>query len=152
MKSSRANALKALCQPVVEALGYELVGVEFQASRPNASLRVYIDKPAGIQIEDCERVSHQLSGLFDVEDPIAGQYTLEVSSPGLDRPLFEARDFIRFAGHKARIQMDAAIDGQRKFTGVIRGVANEQLVLEVEQSELSLPLDKIGMARLVPEL
>ena len=144
--------LKALCQPVVEALGYELVGVEFRSSQPNALLRVYIDKSEGIRIDDCERVSHQLSGLFDVEDPIAGQYTLEVSSPGLDRPLFEPDDFIRFAGHKARVQMEAAINGQRKFTGVIRGVADAQLVLEVEQSELSLPLDKIGKARLVPEL
>ena len=149
--SSRTQILNGLCKPVVEALGYELVGIEFQAGQRNALLRIYIDQPNGIQIEDCERVSHQLSGVLDVENPIAGHYTLEVSSPGLDRPLFEAADFTRFAGHKARIQLDVALDGQRKFTGVIKGVERSQVILEVNQNEIRLPVDLIGKARLVPE-
>lgn len=132
-------------------MGYELVGVEFQAGQTDGLLRVYIDQPDGIRIEDCERVSHQLSGLLDVENPIAGHYTLEVSSPGLDRPLFEAADFMRFIGRKARIQLDAALDGRRKFTGVIKGVENFQVILEVDQNVIRLPVDLIGKARLVPE-
>ncbi|MCB1716264.1 MAG: ribosome maturation factor RimP [Candidatus Competibacteraceae bacterium] len=149
--ASRTQALNELCKPVVEAMGYELVGVEFQASQADGLLRVYIDQPDGIRIEDCERVSHQLSGLLDVENPIAGHYTLEVSSPGLDRPLFEAADFMRFTGRKARIQLDAALDGRRKFTGVIKGVENFQVILEVDQNVIRLPVDLIGKARLVPE-
>jgi len=149
--SSRTQVLTELFEPVVTALGYELVGVEYRASQSNGLLRVYIDRSDGIRIEDCERVSHQLSGLLDVEQPIAGHYALEVSSPGLDRPLFKTTDFVRFVGRKARIQLDSAVDGQRRFTGVIKGVESSQVVLEVDQSEIRLPFDRIGKARLVPE-
>lgn len=152
MQSGKVKSLHQLCQPVVEAMGYELVGIEYRPGQANALVRVYIDQPEGISLDDCAQVSHQLSGLFDVEDPISGHYTLEVSSPGLDRPLFEASDFARFIGHKARIQMQVATNGQRKFTGVIQSVTATDLVLAVEQDELNLSLDNIDKARLVPEL
>ncbi|MCB1794222.1 MAG: ribosome maturation factor RimP, partial [Candidatus Competibacteraceae bacterium] len=90
--------LRRIVAATVEAMGYELVGVEFHPRPGNALLRVYIDGENGITLDDCQQVSHQLSGVLDVEDPIAGPYTLEISSPGLDRPLFEAKHFARFAG------------------------------------------------------
>ena len=104
--------LTALVQSAVDALGYELVGVEY-LSRPTAGhlLRIYIDREGGIGLADCEKVSHQVSGVLDVEDPIRGGYALEVSSPGLDRPLFEKAHFERFVGEVARIKLHAAVNG-----------------------------------------
>ncbi|NJN45847.1 MAG: ribosome maturation factor RimP [Candidatus Competibacteraceae bacterium] len=143
--------LKRVLTTVVEAMGYELVGVEFHPHQANALLRVYIDKDEGIKITDCQRVSEQISGTLDVENPIVGHYTLEVSSPGMDRPLFEADHFVRFAGHKARIQLSAPLDGRRNFTGRLRGMCDDNVVLESEGQELPIPLERIENARLVPE-
>ena len=144
--------LKQLLGSVIESMGYELVGVEFHPGRSNALLRIYIDKESGINLDDCERVSHQVSGVLDVEDPIPYHYTLEVSSPGLDRPLFEARHFADFAGRKVRMQLAVAIEGKRKFVGLLKGIENEKVIIEVDDSELFVPLDLIDKARLVPEL
>jgi ribosome maturation factor RimP len=144
--------LRAIIEPVVAAMGYELVWVEFHSSGRNGLLRVYIDHPDGITVDDCSRVSHQVSGLLDVEDPIPGHYTLEVSSPGLDRPLHGAAQFDRFAGHKVNIRLKLPVNGRRKFTGTLRGLREDAVVLESEEGELCLPLDDIDMARLVPEI
>ncbi|HFD79570.1 MAG TPA: ribosome maturation factor RimP [Gammaproteobacteria bacterium] len=144
--------LRRLIEPAVTALGYELVGVEFSRGKQGL-LRVYIDHEDGISVDDCQKVSHQVSGLLDVEDPIRGQYALEVSSPGLDRPLFRARDFERFAGHEIRLRLLAPVDGRRKFRGVLVGMRDDQVVVDVDETdeELVVPLDEIDQARLVPD-
>ncbi len=138
---------------VVEAMGYELVGVEFHAGHANALLRVYIDHENGVTLDDCQRVSHQVSGVLDVEDPVAGRYTLEVSSPGLDRPLFEAEHFIRFAGSMVRIQLSASLEGRRKLLGRLRGMEGGVVVLvDGEGREWRVPLEHVEKARLAPEI
>lgn len=137
---------------VVEVMGYELIGVEFHPHRANALLRVYIDCESGVTLDDCQRVSHQLSGLLEVEDPIEGRYSLEVSSPGLERPLFEARHFIRFAGSKVRIQLRELLDGRRKLIGQLLGMCDDNVVIvDDEGREWQVPLEQIEKARLVPE-
>ena len=136
----------------VEALGYELVGVEL-LSRPKAGhlLRVYIDSPDGVGLSDCEKVSHQVSGVLDVEDPIRGEYALEVSSPGLDRPLFELAHFERYVGETARLKMSVAIDGRSNYKGTILEVDGADVVLQVNGESVRLPFAQIASARLVPE-
>lgn len=138
-------------EAVVQAMGYELVGVEFHPHSGNALLRIYIDNETGITVDDCEKVSRQVSGVLDVEDPIPGHYTLEVSSPGLDRPLFEAAHFARFAGHRARVHLDLPLNGRKKWVGLLKGLRNDQVVLESEGTELLIPLERIEKARLVPD-
>jgi ribosome maturation factor RimP len=145
------DMLLGMVEPVVEALGYELVGIEYRGSTRHGLLRVYIDQEQGIGLDDCERVSHQLSALLDVEDPIDVPYDLEVSSPGLDRPLFRMRDFERFQGRRARIRMRVPQDGRRNFTGVLRGLEGGQLLLEVDNEIVRLAFGQIDQARLVPD-
>jgi len=144
--------VKALIEPVVTGLGYELVGVEYLAQGRHSLLRVYVDSDAGITVDDCADVSRQLSAMLDVEDPLPGAYSLEVSSPGLDRPLFEAVDFERFSGQQARIRLVAPLDGQRKFKGVLKGIQNNNVLLMEDGREVSVPLDRIAKANLVAEL
>ena len=109
--------LQDLIESVVSSLGYELVGVEYLTQGRGGLLRVYIDSEDGINLDDCSRVSHQLSGVLDVEDVIRGQYQLEVSSPGLDRPLFSLAHFERFVGQQVKLKLAVPIHGQRKFRG-----------------------------------
>jgi ribosome maturation factor RimP len=144
--------LNAMIGPLVEAMGYELVGVEYLSRGRQGLLRVYIDHESGITLDDCGAVSHQVSGVLDVEDPIREHYDLEVSSPGLDRPLFTRGHFERFAGHPARVKLREKLSGRRRFTGVLRGVEDDALLMEVDGEALRLPLDQIESARLVPEL
>jgi len=144
--------LRNIVQPTVEGLGYELVGVEFHGGSRNGLLRIYIDQESGISLDDCQAVSEQVSAVLDVEDPIPGHYTLEVSSPGLDRPLFEAEHFRRFAGQQVRIRLAVALEGRRKWSGLLKGVEGEAVVVEVDGRDVRLPLDGIEQARLVPEL
>jgi len=145
--------LEALIEPVVSALDYELVGIEHLSQGKRSLLRLYIDSEQGITLDDCERVSHQVSGLLDVEEPLRGEYTLEVSSPGLDRPLFKPEHYARFVGHKVRVRLHAPVEGRRKYVGVIEGLEDEHtLVLDVEgEGRLALPLADIDKANLVPE-
>ena len=146
-----STELRELIEPAVTALGYELVGVEFTHGKTGV-LRVYIDHPEGIGVDDCEAVSHQVSGILDVEDPIRGRYTLEVSSPGLDRPLYRARDFERFAGSEVNLRLLAPLEGRRKFTGVLNGMRDGRVVLQMnDDEELVVALDEIDQARLVPD-
>ena len=145
--------LERILTSVVEAMSYEWVGMEFHSSRPNALLRVYIDSEAGITLDDCQRVSHQLSGVLDVEDLITGRYTLEVSSPGLDRPLFEVRHFERFAGAQARLWLREPLEGRRKLSGRLLGVRDDKVVIvDDEGREWQAPFEQLEKARLAPEL
>lgn len=145
-------ALLKLARQTVEPMGYELVGIEYQ-QRPKsgALLRIYIDHGDGIQLEDCAAVSRQLGAVLDVEDPIKGEYDLEVSSPGLDRPLFEREHFERFVGREAKIRLQRAIEGRRRFKGFIRAVEGDDLSIEVDGEQIRVPLAELDSARLVPE-
>ncbi len=149
----RASAkLQEIVRNVVEPMGYELVGVEYLTGHEGGNLlRVYIDKEDGILVEDCAAVSHQLSGVLDVEDPVPGQYSLEVSSPGMDRPLFDAKDFERFVGRQVNVRLDASIGGRRKYKGLLLGLEDDQILVEVDGEVYPLFLDQIREARLVPE-
>ena len=140
-----------LLEPEVEAMGYELVALDVRTGGKGL-VRLYIDGPDGVNLEDCERVSHQVSGLLDVEDPIPGEYTLEVSSPGLDRPLRKAEHFQRFEGHEARVRLRVPRDGRRRFKGVIKNAGQDGFVLESDEGSVRIALDEIDLARLVPDL
>ena len=141
--------LTQLIEPVVVGLGYELVGVEFDSNQ--RILRVYIDSEQGIIIDDCSRVSHQLSGVLDVEDPIPGNYQLEISSPGMDRPLFTPAHFDRFQGSLVRVHLHRVIDGRRKFKARLQGMKEGRVVLEESGNIFEIPFECIDKARLVPE-
>lgn len=134
-------------------MGYELVGVEYHPNSVNALLRVYIDKPEGITLDDCMLVNDQVSGLLDVEDPIPGRYTLEISSPGLDRPLFDIKDFVRFAGKKAKIRLSRPLNNQRNFKGTIDSANPEtgEITLTDENDKTHIiTFDAVDFARLIP--
>ncbi|MDE2234146.1 MAG: ribosome maturation factor RimP [Gammaproteobacteria bacterium] len=139
--------LLALLEPAVEALGYELVELEFH----NGLLRLYIDRPEGVTLDDCQKVSQQVGAVLDVEDPIPGAYTLEVSSPGLDRPLRKLLDFKQHEGQRVRIELLLPIDGRRRFSGMLRGLESDQVLIEVDGALCRLPFSQIGKARLMPE-
>ncbi len=144
--------LTILTRGVVEAMGYDLVGVEFfRRGTGGSTLRVYIDQERGITLEDCAAVSDQLSGALDVEDPIPGHYDLEVSSPGLDRPLVFPEHFRRFAGCAVRIRLVEKLEGRRKLEGVLLGCGEEGIVgLDVDGRRWDIPLHAVESARLVP--
>lgn len=146
------EALIKIVRGVVEPMGYEFVGLEY-LSRPKSGhlLRVYIDIERGVLLDDCEAVSRQLSAVLDVEDPISGEYALEVSSPGLDRPLFELAHFSRFEGQTAKVTLMRPIDGRRRFKGIIEAVAGEEIKMLVDGEVVVLPFSDIEGARLVPD-
>jgi ribosome maturation factor RimP len=139
--------LNALLETTVGGMGYELVGVERAA---NGLLRLYIDKPGGITVDDCAAVSNQVSRVLTVENVDYGR--LEISSPGLDRLLKGERDFARFAGQRARVKMRVPVDGQRNFMGVVREAGAGRVQLEVDGRTLSLEIGNMETARLVPNL
>ncbi|WP_134478893.1 ribosome maturation factor RimP [Pseudomonas aeruginosa] len=148
--SSKLEQLQALLAPVVEALGYECWGVEFISQGRHSVLRVYIDRPEGILIDDCEAVSRQVSGILDVEDPISGEYTLEVSSPGMDRPLFTLEQFAKHAGEQVKIRLRSPYEGRRNYQGILRGVEEQDVVVLVDDHEYLLPIDSIDKANISP--
>ncbi len=148
-KMKMPDRLTRLVEPVVVGMGYELIGVEFDAHQ--RTLRVYIDCERGVQVDDCSKVSHQLSGLLDVEDPIPGNYHLEVSSPGLDRPLFTLGHFERFKDALVRIQLLSPIDGRRRFKARLLGIEGEKVLLQDGEIRFDIPFESIDRARIVPE-
>jgi len=148
----RANDLWDLLEPVVNGMGYEVVDIEFRPHPRDGLLRIYIDHENGVQVEDCSSVSRQISAVLDVEDPIPGQFNLEISSPGLDRPLRKEEDFERFKGEKVKIKLGMpTIEGQRNFTGKLLGVEDNEVLLEMDGETHYLPLGGIDSARLVPK-
>ena len=146
-----ARRVKTLIEPGVKALGYDLLGVEYQLRGRTALLRVYIDRDEGITVTDCERVSYQISGVLDVENPISSAYDLEVSSPGLDRPLFEPEHYDQHHGQEAKVRLSQSIAGRRAFRGIIAGCRDGKVLLHDGETEHALPFDAIGQARLVPK-
>jgi len=148
--SSKLEQLQALLAPVIEALGYECWGLEFLSQGRHSLLRIYIDHANGILVEDCEQVSRQISGVLDVEDPISNEYTLEVSSPGMDRPLFTLEQFAKHAGELVKIKLRSPYEGRRNFQGPLRGVEEQDVVVLVDDHEYLLPIDLIDKANIVP--
>ena len=139
-----------MLEPTVESLGYELSDLEVQIGGRHGALRVFIDKPDGIGLADCETVSRAISALLDVEDPLPGQYDLEVSSPGLDRKLTKVEHFQRFEGETVKVQMRFPIEGRRRFRGTLVSADDENIVVEVDGVPHTLPVATIDTARLVP--
>ena len=145
--------LNGLLAPCVESMGYELADLELRREHRGQVLRLFIDQASGIALDDCERVSGQVSALLDVEDPIQGHYSLEVSSPGLDRKLAKPQHFDRFAGRRVRISTHGGVDGRRNFSGTLRARRGGMVVLDQTDGagEIELRLDDIKVARLTPE-
>jgi ribosome maturation factor RimP len=143
--------LTQLLQPLIEELGYEFVGLEHGSNPKNPVLVIYIDRPDGIAVEDCERVSREVAALLYVEDPIPGHYNLEVSSPGLDRPLFTLEHFERFRGEQVKLSLFAPLNGRRKFKGRLLGTDSGKVRLDQDGEEVELDMGNIAKARLVPD-
>ncbi len=148
--SSRHDQLTVLIEPVVKALGCVLWGLEYLSQGRRATLRVYIDKEGGVNLDDCEKVSRQISSVLDVEDPIQGQYALEVSSPGVDRPLYTLAQFSRYVGERVNIRLRVPFEGRRKFTGTLSGVEDNDVLVVVDEHEYLLPVETIEKANIIP--
>jgi ribosome maturation factor RimP len=145
------DRLIALAEPLLTQLGYELIDLEYAPGRAHAVLRLFIDRPAGVGIEDCERVSHEFSALLDVADPVPTGYTLEVSSPGLDRVLRTPAHFQRFVGERVWLELQVARAGRRRYTGRLEACGPEGVELNVDGAIVSVPYAEIGRARLAPQ-
>jgi ribosome maturation factor RimP len=146
--SKLPTSLQTIILPVVESLGYEFWGGYYAGQGSRALLRIFLDKADGVTLDDCQRVSQQLSAVLDVEEIISHQYVLEVSSPGLDRPLFTLDQFKRFIGHDVRLKLTMPINGQARFVGKIVSVDHETLILDVAEKKLELPFTQIEKANL----
>ena len=140
--------LTELLERTVPSLGYELVGVEHAAR--SGLVQIFIDKPGGVDVEDCARVSNHLTRLFAVEN--VDFERLEVSSPGLDRPLTKLADYARFAGSEARLTLAAPVDGAKRVKGIVRGTDGDNVLVETAAGVRSFPIGTIGRARLVPRI
>jgi len=143
--------LVSLIEPIVEGLGYECVGIEYNPHPGQGLLRIYINSSNGIVLEDCTKVSHQLSGILDVEDPIKSNYELEVSSPGADRPFFKISQFEEFKGSVVTVNLFKPINKQRKITGKIDKVEGDVISIQRAEQILEIPFQAMSKARLVPE-
>lgn len=175
--SAKKKLLEDLIKPIVEGLGYEFWGMEHLSQGKNSLLRIYIEsldmqagnvasdvtlseidevteseaKESGIALDDCEKVSRQVGAVLDVEDPISGDYTLEVSSPGMDRLLYNLSQYERFKGHHIAVKLRMAYEGRRKFNGIISGVEGHDVVVQVDQEEFLFPIEAIEKANIIPQ-
>src|SRR5690554_3016802 len=159
--ADKASTITDLLAPTVEALGLQLLGIEYLPMPGGSLLRLYIDRPGaaagaevegeGVTVDDCEAVSREVLAQLDVEDPISGNYTLEVSSPGLDRPLFTLDHYRRFAGETAKVTLRLPQDGRRRLTGRIAAVEEGDITFDVDGSPFRVSFDNIDKARLVPD-
>lgn len=175
--SAKKKLLEDLIKPIVEGLGYEFWGMEHLSQGKHSLLRIYIEsldmqagnvasdvtlsetdevteseaKESGIALDDCEKVSRQVGAVLDVEDPISGDYTLEVSSPGMDRLLYNLSQYERFKGHHIAVKLRMAYEGRRKFNGIISGVEGHDVVVQVDQEEFLFPIEAIEKANIIPQ-
>ncbi|GED23108.1 ribosome maturation factor RimP [Halomonas halmophila] len=149
--ATKDTALKALIEPIVTAMGFELWGIDYLSQGKHSRLVVYIDHENGVGVDDCADISRQVSAVLDVEDPIAGEYRLEVSSPGVDRPLFTLEQFERYAGHSVTVKLRTAFDGRRKFKGVLAGIEGDEVLLQLDGEEYCFPIESIDQARIEPQ-
>lgn len=147
MKKNIVQVVSALAMPVVEGFNYELVDVEFIKEGANWYLRIYIDKPGGIGIDDCQAVSEKMSDILDREDPIEQSYYLEVSSPGLERPLKTERDFIKYKGELVEVKVFQPIDGKKVFEGHLIGLIDDRIVIEQTGTNVAFEKDKVAIVK-----
>jgi ribosome maturation factor RimP len=147
---AKDQQLHTMLAPTIVALGYEFWGLEYFTHGSQAVLRVFIDNPNGIGVDDCALVSRQVSAVLDVEDPIAGEYTLEVSSPGMDRPLFTLEQFRLYIGEQVKIRLRMPFEGRRNFSGRLVSVEDDDVVVAVDEHEYLLPHETIDKAHLIP--
>ena len=148
---AKESLLNELLGPVVESMGYTFWGLEYLSQGKDTVLRVFIDHENGITVDDCAAVSRQISSVMDVEDPISQVYNLEVSSPGMDRPVFTLEQYQSLAGNIIDVRLRMAFDGRRKFKGQLIGVEQEDIVLRVDDNEYLLPIELIEKANVVPQ-
>lgn len=151
-KASVIRSVEELVEPVLSSEGLELVDVQYQKEGKNWRLKIFIDKEGGVAIEDCARVSRQIADLIEIENIVSSEHTLEVSSPGLDRPLKTKRDFLRFKGRKIQAATFSPLNGQRKFKGVIKDFHEETLHLQTQKGLVKILLDNIAKAKLEIEI
>lgn len=144
--------LADLLRATVEAMGFALWGLEFRAQGKNSLLRIYIDREAGVQVDDCAQVSRQISGILDVEDPIAGEYSLEVSSPGIDRLLFSIEQCQQYVGEWLEVKLRVPFEGRKNFNGTLVGIEDQDVVVRIDDDEYVLPFDSIDKAKVKPRL
>ena len=142
--------LTEMLTPPVEALGFELLGIEFVRAGKHSTLRVYIDSPNGITVDNCADVSHQIGAVLDVEDPIGTEYNLEISSPGLDRPLFKEQHYQAVIGQTVSVRLRMPLDNRRNFKGEAVSVENGTLLISVDGEEFELVIGNIEKGNLVP--
>ena len=138
-----------MIRPIVEGLGYIFWGMEFLGQGRHSVLRIFIDREEGINLDDCEAVSRQVSGVLDVEDPIQGEYTLEVSSPGWDRPLFRLEQFAAYQGEMVQVRLRAPYNGRRNYKGLLKGIEGDEVVVQVDDNEYLLPIETIEKANII---
>lgn len=148
---ARENQLTEMIAPVVESMGYVFWGLEHISQGKHSVLRIFIDHSDGINVDHCAEVSRQVSSVLDVEDPISQEYTLEVSSPGMDRPIFTLEQYQSLAGNVIDLRLRMAFDGRRKFKGLLVGVEQEDVVIQVDNNEYLLPIELIDKANVVPQ-
>ncbi|MFK8051027.1 MAG: ribosome maturation factor RimP [Halioglobus sp.] len=151
-KLAKKDTLEELLEPTVAAMGFGLWGIEYNSQGRHSVLRIYIERDSGITADDCAAVSTQISGVLDVEDPISGEYTLEVSSPGMDRRLFRLEQYEAYTGETIDIQLRSPFDGRRKFKGVLKGIEGVDVVIQIDDDEYLLPHDGIDKARIEPRV
>ena len=151
-KSSVAESIEELVTPVLNENRLELVDIEYKKEGKNWFLRIFIDKEGGVTVDDCSNVSRQIADLIEVEEIVPSSYTLEVSSPGLDRPLKKEKDFLRFKGQRAHVTTFTPIDHQKNFKGTIRDFQNDVLFLEIDNQRVEIPKNLIAKARLEIEI
>jgi ribosome maturation factor RimP len=150
--ASKDQQIANMLQPTVAALGYTLWGVEHVAQGRHSVVRVYIDSTVGITVDDCAIVSEQVSAVLDVEGPVAGEYTLEVSSPGMDRFLFALEQYDAYVGEVVELRLRSAFEGRRRFKGVLKGIEGEDVVIQIDDHEFLLPYGAIEKARVQPRV
>ncbi|PIE39395.1 MAG: ribosome maturation factor RimP [Gammaproteobacteria bacterium] len=149
--SAKAKQIHSLLAATVSELGFELWGVEFIGQGKHSILRVFIEREDGIGVEDCALVSEHVSALLDVEDPISTEYTLEVSSPGADRLLFQAEHYRAYVGSVIEVRLRRPFEGRRKFKGLLAGLEGEDVVVQMDGHEYLLPLESVEKANVVPQ-
>jgi len=150
--SRKTIELGNLLEPAINALGFELWGIEYIPQGRHSILRVYLDKANGIDVEDCANASRQISSILDVEDPISGEYTLEVSSPGLDRVLFKLEQFQDYLGWHVQLRLTESFENKRKFTGQLKGIVDDDVVLIIGDEEYVIPYELVEKANLVSQV
>jgi ribosome maturation factor RimP len=149
--ATRAELIHTIVEPVITALGCQLWGVEFLGQGKHTLLRIYVDKVGGVNVEDCAEVSHQVSSILDVEDPISTEYTLEVSSPGLDRMLFTLDQFRQYTGSTVKLRLSENFEGRRNFQGLLEEVRGDEIVLVAGEDKYDFPYELIEKANVVTE-